>query len=84
MKTLLMQASPADQAAGLIVIVATFVFAIILAWIGFVLMKSGTKLEKSGIEFSGFKVNLETTTGGICMVIAVFLVMNFLSKFYGR
>lgn len=79
-----MQTSSADRAAGLIVVVATFVFAIVLAWIGFNLMKSGTKLEKSGVELAGFKVNLETTSGGFCLIIAVVLVMKFLSNFYGR
>lgn len=81
---LLAQSSQANDLAGLIVVVGTFVFAIFLIWIGFNLLKSGIRPEKGGVEIAGFKVNLETTTGGFCIAFAAIVVVNFLSKFYGR
>ena len=81
---LLAQSNPASDIAGLIVVAGTFVFAIFLSWIGFNLLKSGNRPEKGGVEFADFKLNLETTTGGFCIVFAAIVVVNFLGKFYGR
>ncbi|WP_127087416.1 hypothetical protein [Dulcicalothrix desertica] len=81
---LLAQSSPANDTAGLIVVAGTFVFAIFLIWIGFNLLKSGTRPERGGAEIAGFKVNLETTTGGFCIAFAAMVVVTFLGKFYGR
>ncbi|MCM0591449.1 MAG: hypothetical protein HEQ35_21155 [Gloeotrichia echinulata IR180] len=82
-KLLAQSISPSD-AAGLIVVLGTFIFATFLVWIGFNLMKSGNRPEKGGFEMVGLKFNLETTSGGFCIAFAAVVVINFLSKFYGR
>ncbi|OBQ34193.1 MAG: hypothetical protein AN485_16690 [Anabaena sp. MDT14b] len=84
MVKLLAQSMTPNDIAGLIVVLGTFIFAIFVVWIGFNLLKSGNKPEKGGFEMVGLKFNLETTSGGFCIAFATVVVINFLSKFYGR
>jgi len=57
-----------------VILAATFI-SLVLIIKGSSLMKSGTQPEKTGVEFKGFKINLETTTGGFFILAAAAIVI---------
>ena len=86
MTTLLAQESSVKQetfdAGDFIIMVGTFGFAFYLSWIGYKLMTSGNKPEKTGVELGILKLNLETTSGGFCLAFACILVGFLLNKYF--
>lgn len=81
---LLAEQTAADAASGLITTVGTFVIPGLLIWVGYKLMKSGTRNEKTGVELMGFKVNLESTAGSFCILFAAVLLMKFYGDYYKK
>lgn len=75
--------TPAAEASALMVNFFTLLIAAMALVFGAQLLKSGTRSEKSGVEFVGFKINLESTTGGILIVAALVIVVKLLGHFYG-
>ena len=73
-----------DNIAGLIVLLGTFCFAILLAWFGFKLLTTGTKQETTIIKLGSFELTLSTLVGGILILGAVYAVITLLNNFYGN
>lgn len=81
---LLAEQTAADAASGLITTLGTFVIPGLLIWVGYKLMKSGTRNEKTGVEFMGLKINLESTAGSFCILFAALLLMRFYGHYYPK
>ncbi|MEG4350386.1 hypothetical protein QUA70_20225 [Microcoleus sp. LAD1_D5] len=81
---LLAQPTVADQAAGLIATLGSFAISALLIWVGYNLMKSGNRNEKTGVELMGLKINLESAAGGCCMLFAALILMKFYDRFYPK
>lgn len=73
-----------DAIAGIIVLIGTFVFAILLAWFGFKLLSTRGDQETTIIKLGSFELTLSTLVGGILILGAVFAVFTLLSNFYGN
>lgn len=82
---LLAQQAPtlAAEASALMVNFFTLAIAAMALIFGVQLLRTGTRPEKSGVEFAGFKINLESTTGGILIVTTIVIVVKLLGHFYG-
>ncbi|MGI0483790.1 hypothetical protein ACN4EK_00055 [Pantanalinema rosaneae CENA516] len=74
--------TPADKAAGLITTLGAVIIPLVFGLFGYKLLRMGSRSEKSGIEFMGLKVNLESTTGGFLIVAALIGLLKFYGKFY--
>ncbi|MDI9640152.1 hypothetical protein QM565_31070 [Geitlerinema splendidum] len=73
-----------NDIAGLIVLLGTFCFSILLAWFGFKLLTTGTNQEKTIIKLGSFELTLSTLVGGILIVGAVYAIYTLLNNFYGK
>ena len=71
-----------DDAAGLIVLLGTFVFAMFLVYFGFKLLTTGNEQETTIIRLGSFELTISTLVGGILILGAVFSVFTLLSNFY--
>ena len=72
-----------DDIAGLIVLIGTFVFAILLVYFGFKLLTTGKDQETTIIKLGSFELTLSTLVGGVLILGAVYSISALLSKFYG-
>ena len=71
-----------DDIAGLIVLLGTFIFAILLVFFGFRLLTTGTNQELTIIRLGSFELTLSTLVGGVLILGGVFTVFSLLNKFY--
>lgn len=81
---LLAEQTAADKASGLIVTLGSFGISGLLIWVGYNLMRSGNRNEKTGVDLMGIKINMESAAGGCCMLFSALILMNFLGHFYGK